>query len=155
VFYFVVHGNGAVELRPVDDEPATESRLPPRVGDQGETQATRRIFTIRRRKRPIGGYAPFEKSRSYLGVFALWTILGLGSVAAAWYVKQVYTITEARGRKGTDAWQSQDEDKRRIFQEKQKRALAKAKVQWAKAQVQPATAKVEAGRQPADQTPPD
>jgi hypothetical protein len=67
VFRFFVHGDGAVELRPEDDEPATESRLRPRVAEQGETQGTRTIFTSRRRNRPIGGYGPFEKPRSYIG----------------------------------------------------------------------------------------
>src|SRR5215472_11288506 len=77
VFRFFVHGNGAVELRPVGDEPATESRLPPRVAEQNETRGARTIFTSRRRNRPIGGYLPFEKSRSYIGTFAFLAILGL------------------------------------------------------------------------------
>jgi hypothetical protein len=115
VFRFFVHGNGAVELRPVDDEPATESRLPPRVAEQGETQGTRTIFTSRRRHRPIGGYLPFEKSRSYIGTFALWAVLGLGSLAVYWYRTQIYTIVNAKGGKGISAMNQDLEVKRKDF----------------------------------------
>jgi hypothetical protein len=127
LFYFVVHGNGAVELRPVDDrpQPATELRLPPRAADQGETRSTRRIFTSRRRNRPIGGYAPFEKSRSYLGAFLFWVVLGLGLVAASWYVRQIQFITGQSRRGEVNIWQSHDEGKRKDFQARQKRALEK------------------------------
>jgi hypothetical protein len=150
VFCFFVHGNGAVELRPVDDKPVTESRLPPRVAEQDETRGPRTIFTSRRRNRPIGGYLAFEKSRSYIGTFALWTVLGLGSLAAYWYFNQVDTISKASGRTGTNIWQAQDEAKRRDFQARQKRALEALKKQPTKAQ--PAGAKVEHGRLPGDQT---
>jgi hypothetical protein len=149
LFSFFVHGNGAVELRPVDDDPATESRLPPRAAEQGETPGTRRILTSRRRNRPIGGYHPFEKSRSYIGTFALWTVLGLGSLAAYWYFNKIDTISKATGRTGNNPWQGQDEAKRKEFQARQKRALAALKKQSTK--VQPAEAKVENGRVPGDQ----
>jgi hypothetical protein len=151
VFSFFVHGNGTVELRPVDDEPTPESRLPPRVAEQDETQGTRRIFTSRRRNRPIGGYLPFEKSRSYIGTFAIWTILGLGSLAAYWYLNKIDTISKATGRTGNNPWQSQDEAKRKAFQERQERALEKLKKQPTK--VQPTGAKVGDGRLPGDLTP--
>jgi hypothetical protein len=155
LFYFFVHGNGAVELRPVDDEPvaderATGSRLPPRVAEEGETQGTRKILTSRRRNRPIGGYMPFEKSRSYIGTFAFWTILGLGSLVAYVYFKKIDTMSKATGRTGNNVFQSQDEARRKEFQARQKRALEKLKKQPTK--VQPAEAKVEDGRQPGDQT---
>jgi hypothetical protein len=127
MFYFFVHGNGAVELRPADDEPVTESRLPPRMAEQGETQGTRRIFTSRRRNRPIGGYLAFEKPRSYIGTFALVAVLGLGSLAVSWYVNQIGTIAKASGKTGNNPWQGQDEAKRRHFQDRQKRALEKLK----------------------------
>ncbi len=100
IFRFFVHGNGAVELRPVDDEPATESRLPPRLAEQDETQGARTIFTSRRRNRPIGGYMPFEKSRSYIGTFAFFALLGLGSLAAYSYFNKIDAITNATGRTG-------------------------------------------------------
>ena len=150
MFSFVVHGNGAVELRPADDEPATESRLPPRVGEQGETQGTRRIFTSRRRNRPIGGYAPFEKSRSYIGMFAFLTILGLGAVVATWYVSQIDTIARATGRTGANPWQSYDEGKRKEFQARQKRAMENLKKHNAK--VKSVGVKLEDGRLPGART---
>jgi hypothetical protein len=150
LFYFFVHGNGAVELRPVDDEPATESRLPPRAADQGETQGTRKILTSRRRNRPIGGYHPFEKSRSYIGTFAFWAVLGLGSVAAYWYFKQVDTLGKAPGRTGTTGVNSDLEAKRKAHQEKAKRVLENLKKQ--STSVQPAGTTVEDGRLPSDQT---
>jgi hypothetical protein len=150
VFSFFVHGNGAVELRPVDDEPATESRLPPRVGDQGETQGARKILTSRRRHRPIGGYLPFEKSRSYIGTFAFWAVLGLGSLAAYWYFKKVDTIGNAQGRKGNDIWKAQDEAKHKDFLARQKKAIDALNKRQTKDQ--PGGAKVEDGRLPGDQT---
>jgi hypothetical protein len=150
LLYFFVHDNGAVELRPVEDQPATESRLPPRVGGQGETQAKRRIFTSRRRNRPIGGYAPFEKPRSYIGMFALFTILGLGLVAASWYFHQIDTMAKATGRTGADPFQSQDEGKRKDFLRRQKLAIEKYEKQQKK--VQSVGAKVEDGRLTGDQT---
>src|SRR3954449_4472261 len=97
MFRFHVHGNGFVELRPADDEPVIESRLPPRLAEQDETQGTRRIFT-KRRKRPIGGYHAFEKSRSYLGSFAFFTILGLALVAGSWYIRQIEFLGKAKGK---------------------------------------------------------
>jgi hypothetical protein len=144
MFSFVVHNNGAVELRPADDEPATESQLPPRVKEQGENQGTRRIFTSRRRNRPIGGYAPFEKSRSYIGMFAFFTILGLCAVVAIWYVSQIDAIAKTRGRTAANAWQSYDEGKRKEFQARQKRAMENLKKLQAKAKS--AAPKLEDGR---------
>jgi hypothetical protein len=149
MFRFFVHGNGAVELRPVDDEPATGSRLPPRVAEQGETQGTRRILTSRRRNRPIGGYLPFEKSRSYIGTFAFWTVLGLGSLAAYWYFNQIDTMGKAQGRTANNALNQDLDAKRKEFLDKQKKALEKLEKQRTK--VQPAGAKVEDGRLPGDQ----
>jgi hypothetical protein len=150
MFYFFLHGNGAVELRPVKDEPVTASRLPPRVGEQGETQGTRRIFTSPRRNRPIGGYAPFEKSRSYIGMFAFLTILGLGALAVSWYCGQLDTIARATGRTGGNPWQSYDEGKRKDHQLRHEIAVKNLKKQQAK--VQSAGRKLEDGRLPGDQT---
>jgi hypothetical protein len=151
LFYFFVHGNGAVELRPADDEPVTESRLPPRMAVQGETQGTRRILTKRRRNRPDGGYQPFEKSRSYIGVFAFFTVLGLVSLTGSWYLQQAHILGNTQGRKGTgtNAMNLDLEAKRKAFQERQKRALEKLKQQ--STNVQPSGAKVEEGRRPGDQ----
>jgi hypothetical protein len=123
-----------VELRPVDDEPATESRLPPRVGDQGETQGTRKILTSRRRNRPIGGYLPFEKSRSYIGMFAFCTVLGLGSLAAYWYRYQIISISTAQGRTGNNSLNYDIEAKRKAYQEREKRAVEKLKKRSTNAQ---------------------
>jgi hypothetical protein len=150
VFYFFVHGNGAVELRLGNDGPAAESRLPPRVGEQDKTEGTRRIFTSRRRNRSIGGYAPFEKSRSYIGMFALCAIIGLAALAASRWVNHMDTIANATGRTGADPFQSEAEGKRKDFQARQKRALDRLKKQQTK--VQAAEAKVELGRLPDDQT---
>jgi hypothetical protein len=146
MFYFVLHGNGAVEMRPLKDEPAIESRLPPRVGDPGEPRAPRRIFAGRRRNRPIGGYAPFEKSRSYTGMFAFFTILGLVGLAASWYMWQIDRVARATGKSGGNIWQSADDGKRKDFQARQKRALENLKKQQAKGQ--PAGRKLEDGRLP-------
>jgi len=153
VFSFFVHGNGAVELRPVDDEPATGSRLPPRTAEQGETQGTRTIFTSRRRNRPIGGYAPFGKSRSYIGTFAVWIVLGLGSLTAYVYFNHIDTMGKAMGKRGNNAFQAQDEAKRKDFQARQKKALENLKKQ--QTNVQSDEAKVEDGRLPGDQAPED
>jgi hypothetical protein len=133
MFYFFIHGNGAVELRPADDEPvaepANESRLPPRVAEEGEAQGTRKILASRRRNRPIGGYGPFEKSRSYIGGFAAWIVLGLGALAVYWYASNIDTIGRARGRT-VNAVQNMDiEAKRKEHLERQKRALARLKKQ--------------------------
>ena len=155
VFRYFVHGNGGVELRPVDDEPepATESRLPPRLATQDQTPGRRTIFTSRRRNRPIGGYMPFEKTRSYLGTFAFWTALGLGSLAAYWYFNQIDTISTATGRKaGTgNAMNGDLEFKRKEHQEKVKRLLEKSKTKQSP-RTEPAEAGVEEGRQPGDRT---
>jgi hypothetical protein len=129
MFDFVVHGNGFVELRPAADEPVIESQLPPRRAEQGETQGTRRIFTGRRRNRPIGGYQPFEKSRSYLGALAFFTILGLALVAGSWYMRQIETLGNAKGRQGTNAMNLDLDAKRKAFQEKQKHVLENLKKQ--------------------------
>ena len=150
MFRFFVHGNGAVELRPVDDEPATESRLPPRLVEQEKTPGARTIFTSRRRNRPIGGYLPFEKARSYIGTFAFCAVLGLVSLAAYCYVKQIDTIAKAPGRKGSNIWQAQDEAKYKAYKEREKRNLDLLKKR--QTQGQPAGAKVEDGRLPGDQT---
>jgi hypothetical protein len=153
LFSFFVHGNEAVELRPVDDEPTTESRLPPRTAEQGETQGTRTILTSRRRNRPIGGYLPFEKSRSYIGTFAFWTVLGLGSMAAYWYFKQIDTMGKAQGRTGNNAMNQDIEVKRRQYQELQKQQLKELEERNKQGtKLQPAGAKVEDGRRPGDQT---
>jgi hypothetical protein len=152
LFYFFVHGNGAVELRPADDEPVTESQLPPRMAVQGETRGTRRILPSRRRNRPTGGYQPFENSRSYIGVFAFLAVLGLGSLAGSWYIQQVHILGNTQGRKGTgtNAMNLDLEAKRKAFQEKQKRAIENLKKQ--STNVQPSGAKEEDGRRPGDQT---
>jgi hypothetical protein len=149
LFYYFVHGNGAVELRPAKDEPVIESRLPPRRTEPGETQGTRKILKKRRGGRPTGGYQPFEKSRSYLGALAFFTILGLGLVAGSWYIKKIDTLGNAKGRQGTNGFDLDREAKRKAFQEKQKRVLEKLKQQ--SANVQPSGAKVEDGPRPGDQ----
>jgi hypothetical protein len=116
-----------MELRPTKDEPVTS--LPPRVGEQDETQGTRRVFIKRGNNRPIGGYAPFEKSRSYIGMFALILVLGITALAISWYTGQIDTIGRATGRTDGNAWQSYDEGKRKDFQERQKKAIEKLKKQ--------------------------
>ena len=156
LFRFFVHGNGGVELRPVDDErePATGSRLPPRLATQDQSPVRRRtIFTSRRRNRAIGGYMPFEKTRSYLATFAFWTALGLGSLAAYWYFNQIDTMSTATGRKaGTGNPMNADlAVKRKAHQEKVKRLVEKSQ-KTRSTQAQPAEAKVEVGRQPGDRT---
>jgi hypothetical protein len=150
MFFFFVHGNGAVELRPADDEPVIASRLPPRVGKQGEAQGARRILPSRRRNRPIGGYAPFEKARSYIGMFAFFTILGLGVVAASWYVSQIDFIAKARGKDNANIWQNQDEGKRKEFQRRAK--LVQETLKKQQMNVRSAGVKLEDGRLPGDQT---
>jgi hypothetical protein len=161
VFFFSIQGNGAVLLRPANEpsstmeclrdlagvEPATGSRLPRRVGEHDETESTRKILRNRRRNHPLGGYAPFEKSRSWIGTFALCAAIGLGVLAASWYVRQIDTIATATGRTGANPGQSYDEGKRRDFQARQKRALENLKKQ--QATVQSAGAKAEDGRLPA------
>ena len=153
MFCFFVHGNGAVELRPVDDEPATESRLPPRAAEQDETRGARTIFTSRRRNRPIGGYKPFEKSRSYIGMFAFLAILAVGALSAYVYFNHIDTMGKAMGKRGNNAFQAQDEAKRKDFQARQKKALENLKKQ--QTNVQSDEAKVEDGRLPGDQAPED
>jgi hypothetical protein len=150
MFYFFVHGNGAVELRPADDEPVIESQLPPRRAVQGEAQGTRRILPKRSRNHPLGGYHPFEKSRSYLGALAFFTLLGVGLVAGSWYIRQIDALGNAKGRQGTNAMNLDLDARRKAFQEKQKRALEKLKQQ--STNVQPSGAKVDDGPRPGDQT---
>jgi hypothetical protein len=146
VFYFFVHGNGAVELRSVDDEPVAATRLPPRAAEQGETKGARTIFTSRRRKRPIGGYLPFEKSRSYIGTFVFVGALGLVSMAAYLYFQKIDTISKAQGRSEKNAFVTEAEAKRKAHEKKVQRALEAQKKQKAKAQQD--GAKVEDGRLP-------
>jgi hypothetical protein len=99
------------------------------VGEQDETQTTRRDYTKRLSNRPIGGYAPFEKSRSYIGMLVLFTVLGITAVAISWYTGQIDTIGRATGRTGGNAWQSYDEGKRKEFRDRQKKAIEKLKKQ--------------------------
>jgi hypothetical protein len=153
MFYFFVHGNGAVELRPVedklrpvDDEPATESRLPPRVAAQDEAHGTRTIFTSRRRNRPIGGYKPFEKSRSYLGMFAFVAVVGLGSLTAYVYSDFINAANKRMGKTAHKGINGDIEAKRKDFQARQKKAIEALKKGQIK--VKPAEAKVEDGRLP-------
>jgi hypothetical protein len=161
VFRFFIHGNGAVELRPVeprpvDNEPAIVSRLPPRSADQDEIKRTRTIFANRRRNRPIGGYMPFEKARSYIGTFAFFAFLGLGAVAGYWYLTQIKIMGNAQGRKGANALNGDIQEKRTAFQKKQEAALKKLaereKLKNEPTKVQPAEAKAEKGRLPGDRT---
>src|SRR5262245_47515286 len=102
MFYFSVHGNGFVQLRPADDEPVIASGLPPRAAEPGEPQRTRKIFAGRRPHRPMGGYHAFEKSRSYLGALAFFTFLGVALVAGCWYFRQIETLGNAKGRQGSN-----------------------------------------------------
>jgi hypothetical protein len=125
------------------------------VAGQGEPQATRRILASRRRNRPFGGYEPFGKARSYLGMLALWTLLGLGSLSVYWYFTKVDTISKATGRTAANPWQSQDEARRKAFQVRQKRALEELKKPATKVQVQPAAANLEDRRPSDDQALPD
>jgi hypothetical protein len=161
LFSFFVHGNGAVELRPVEDEPAddgpaTESRLPPRSAATEETAGTRTIFTSRRRKRPIGGYAPFEKSRSYIGMFTFLALLGVGSLSAYVYFNFIDTTGKAMGKKANNAMNQDLEAKRKEHQAKAKRALDNLKkLEERKKQttkVKPAEAQGEDRAPPKDQT---
>jgi hypothetical protein len=154
VFRFFVHGNGAVELRPVDDddEPAPESRLPARVADQDETQGTRKILTSRRLNRPMGGHKPNEKPRIYIGAFALWIVLGLGSLAGYVYFDFLNTANKQMGKTAYKGINWDIEAKRKEHQKKQQDALKKLeKLKKQPTNVQPAGAKVEDGRLPGDQ----
>lgn len=127
VFRTFIHGNDAVELRPMPPplppSAAGPRGLPPRVGGSEDVHR-RTIFSGRRRNRPIGGYLPFEKSRSYIGTFALVGVLGLASLAAYWYFRKIDEIGNARGRRGTNAINRDLEVKRKAFRERQERALA-------------------------------
>ena len=120
-----IHGNGAIELRQQSSQLPGVSTLPPRVGDDGEF--TRKKRPSRRAKRPIGGYMPFEKARSWLGMFALFVVLGIGGFAVSRFCFHVDTVVKASGRSGGDIWKSYDEGKRKEFQERQKMALASLK----------------------------
>jgi hypothetical protein len=96
------------------------------VGEEEEFQRT--ILTSNRKRRPIGGHLPFEKSRSYLGTFALIAALGLGGLTAYWYCSQINTIQQATGRSGAgNIWKSHDDAQRKSYQERQKKALARLK----------------------------
>jgi hypothetical protein len=166
---FFIHGNGAVELRPVGDEPSaesclpstesclpsTESRLPPRSAEQEATKASRTIFTSRRRNRPIGGYLAFEKSRSYLGMFAFWTVVGLGSLAAYVYFHFIDTTGRQMGKTGNNAINADIVAKRTEHLKKQQDALKKLeereKLKNQLAKVPPPRAEVELGRLSGDQ----
>ncbi len=155
VFRVFVHGNGAVELRPVDDESATESSLPPRSAEHAVPKGTRTIFTSRRRNRPIGGYLAFEKSRSYIGTFAFWTVLGLGSLAACVYFQFIDTATKEMGKRGHNAG-NLDIEARRIEhlkkrQDAEKKLQERMKLKNQPAKVQPPGSKVEPGRPARDQ----
>lgn len=150
-FYLFIHGNGFVELRPANEEPVFESHLPPRAAGQAETEAGTRRVLKRRRKRPIGGYHAFEKSRSYLGAFVFFTVLGLGLVAGSWYIQQINTLGSAKGRQGTNAMNIDLDARRKAFQEKQKRVREKLKKEAANAP--PPEAKVEDKPRPGDQNP--
>jgi hypothetical protein len=99
-----------------------------------DPQATRKIFTSRRRNRPIGGYAPFEKSRSYIGILIGLALLGFGLAAASWYTYQIDTIARATGRSAGDPWKNEAEGKRKEFRARQKRAMEKLKQLKEKAQ---------------------
>jgi hypothetical protein len=161
LFSFFVHGNGAVELRPVEeeplhDEPAMGSRLPPRSAATEETAGTRTIFTSRRRKRPIGGYHPFEKSRSYIGMFAFMALLGVGSLSAYVYFNFIDTTGKAMGKRANNAMNQDLEAKRKEHQEKAKRALENLKkreeLKKQSTKGQPAGAQGEDRQPPKDQT---
>jgi hypothetical protein len=158
LFYFFVHGNGAVELRPVDDEPATDgpatgSRLPPRFGTPDEAQGTRKILTSRRRNRSIGGYKAFGKSRSWIAMFAFLAVVGVVSLTAYVYFDFIKSANNQMGKTVNKGFNSDIEAKGKEYRARQKKALAnleKLKQQATKAQ--PAGAKVEDGRLAGDQT---
>jgi hypothetical protein len=158
MFRFFVHGNGAVELRPVHDEPAadrpaTGSRLPPRVGAQDEAQGTRKILTSRRRNRPIGGYEAFGKSRSWIAMFAFVAVVGVVSLTAYVYFDFIKTANKQMGKTVNKGFNSDIEARAKEYQARRKKALAnleKLKQQATKGQ--PAVAKVENGRLAGDQT---
>jgi hypothetical protein len=108
---------------------------------ESEPAPRRTIFASRRKNRPIGGYLPFEKSRSYIGVFVLVGALGIGSLAAYWYFGQIDNLNKATEKAGTargNVWGSRDEKLRKEFQDKQKRAL---KALEASTKAKPADAK--------------
>jgi hypothetical protein len=162
VFRFFIHANGAVELRPADDEPSTEScppstesRLPPRSAEQEVTKSSRTILTSRRRNRPIGGYHPFGKSRSYIGTFAFWIVLGLGSFSAYVYFHFIDATGKQMGKTGQNAINADIEAKRTAHLKKQQDALKKLeereKLKNQLAKVPPPGAKVEPGRPSGDQ----
>jgi hypothetical protein len=148
VFYYFVYGNGGVELRPAADEPVIQSQLPPRTAERGETQSTRRISVKRRRNRPMGGYHPFEKTRSYLVSFVSIIVVGLVSLVVVLYVKKMDDLGKTGGRKGPSAMEGDMEVKKKDFQKRQQEALAKRKLMEQQANVQPSEAKVEDRPQP-------
>jgi predicted Zn finger-like uncharacterized protein len=126
VFYLFLHANGAVELRPADPPtPSGETLgLPPRVGESA-APSRRNILTSRRKNRPLGGYMPFEKSRSYIGVFWFVGAVGIVSLVAYAYLGKINEISNASGRSAAkgNIWASADEKKRKDFQERSKKAV--------------------------------
>jgi hypothetical protein len=130
-----IHGNGAIELRQQDSQreeaaPPVVGTLPPRVGDDGDNgESARRKLPSRPSKRPIGGYMPFEKSRSWIGMFAIFAVLGIVVIYTSWFCFHVDTMARATGSSGGNIWKSHDEGKRKEFQERQKKAIARLKAQ--------------------------
>lgn len=125
-----IHYNGAIELRlqprAADVAPPLPGgTLPPRVGGQEEFRRT--IFSGKRKNRPIGGYLPFEKARSYIGTIACVGILAVAGFTAYWYCAQIVTIQKASGRSGGNPWKRLDDAKRKEFRERQRKALARLK----------------------------
>jgi hypothetical protein len=106
---------------------STTSTLPPRVGGEGEV--TRRKLPSRRVKRPIGGYLPFEKSRSWIGMMALFVVIFVGGGAAYLYCSKINEIQRTTGRSGgsTNIWKAHDDALRKEYLEKQKKAMARLK----------------------------
>jgi hypothetical protein len=128
VFRCFVHANGAVELRQPPPTSLPEvSTLPPRVGDQGGF--TRKNLPSRRVKRPIGGYLPFEKARSYLGGVALFIAIVVVGGTAYIYCSKIGEIQRSTGRSGgsSNIWKYHDEVKRKEYKERQKKALDRLK----------------------------
>jgi hypothetical protein len=123
------------------------------VADQGEAQGTRKILTSKRRNRPIGGYMPFEKSRSYIGMFAFLAVVGLGSLTAYVYFDFINKANKQMGKTADKGINWDIEARAKEHRARQKKAienLEKLKKQPTKSQ--PAEAKVEDGRLPGDQT---
>jgi hypothetical protein len=102
-------------------------------GDDPEFRRT--ITSGRRARRPMGGHAPFEKARVYVGAFAAITLTAVVAFSCWWYATQVRDVNEATGRSAGrgSIWQQQDEAKRKAYQERarrtRERAIAAAKAQ--------------------------